>query len=142
MPWDDSWNEHRPYPCAMCAFRALVCGLCAGKTPGTPEQPTFNPLVQGSSPWRPTFDQGFHQLVQVISRSGCSWVHVSPHNARPIRSAASVMTSGRTWAYLEVMLICEWPRISITTRWSTPWASKRVAAVCRASWTRRDCGAS
>jgi hypothetical protein len=37
---------------------------------------------------------------------------------------------------MEVMLIWEWPSICMTTRWSTPWASKRVAAVCRASCTR------
>ena len=36
------------------------------------------------------------------------------------------MTCGRTWAYLAVMLICEWPRISITLRISTPWASSRL----------------
>ena len=36
------------------AFRASVCGICAGRTLSTARQPTFNPLVQGSSPWRPT----------------------------------------------------------------------------------------
>jgi len=54
MPWDDSWDERRPHPCAMCAFRASACGVRAGRTPGAAEQPSFNPWVQGSSPWRPT----------------------------------------------------------------------------------------
>ena len=36
MPWNDSWNEHRLYPCAICAFRASAWGRCAGSTPGTP----------------------------------------------------------------------------------------------------------
>src|SRR2546430_16041089 len=49
MPWDDSWDERRPYPCAMCAFRAPTCGICAGRTPGTAEQPTFNPWGLESS---------------------------------------------------------------------------------------------
>src|SRR5262249_12861587 len=52
--WDDSCAEGRPYPCAMCAFCAPACGICAGRTPGAAKQPTFNPWVQGSSPWRPT----------------------------------------------------------------------------------------
>jgi len=34
-------------------------------------------------------------------------VHASPHNALPIRSAASVMSWGTTCAYLDVILICE-----------------------------------
>ena len=34
-PWNDSWDEHRPCPCATCAFRASTCGICAGRTPGT-----------------------------------------------------------------------------------------------------------
>ena|SRR5436190_11425439 len=54
MPWDDSWDERRPYPCAMCAFRAPACDICAGRTPGAAKQPTFNPWVLGSSPRRPT----------------------------------------------------------------------------------------
>jgi hypothetical protein len=54
MPWNDSWNDYRLYPCAICAFRASACGHCAGRTPGTPERPTLNPRVRGSSPWRRT----------------------------------------------------------------------------------------
>ena len=64
------------------------------------EQRTFNPSVLGSSPRRATTDQGFTRLSPATGElgcsSGCSWVHVSPHSARPIRSAASVMTCGRT----------------------------------------------
>jgi hypothetical protein len=30
------------------------------------EQRTFNPLVQGSSPWRPTPEQGFCRLKVMI----------------------------------------------------------------------------
>src|SRR5690242_11638259 len=52
MPSDDSWDEYRPHPCAMCAFRASARGICAGRTPGAASQPTFNPWVQGSSPCR------------------------------------------------------------------------------------------
>ena len=51
-PWNDSWDEHRSCRRAMCAFRASTCDICAGETPGAAQQPTFNPLVQGSSPWR------------------------------------------------------------------------------------------
>jgi hypothetical protein len=35
-----------------------------------------------------------------------------------------------------VMLICEWPRISITTRGATPAAVRSVAVPCRASCSR------
>jgi hypothetical protein len=54
MSWNDSWDEHRPCPCAMCAFRASTRGICAGRTPGAAGRPTFNPWVLGSSPRRPT----------------------------------------------------------------------------------------
>ena len=34
MPWDASWDECRPHPCAICAFRAPMCGIHAVRTPG------------------------------------------------------------------------------------------------------------
>jgi len=37
-----------------------------------------------------------------------------------------------------VTLICECPRISITTRGLTPWANISEAAVCRRSCVRRE----
>ena len=54
LPWDDSWDEYRPYPCAMCAFCASARDICAGRTHGAAKQPTLNPRVRGSSPWRRT----------------------------------------------------------------------------------------
>src|SRR5215472_389192 len=39
MPWDDSWDEYRPYPCAMCAFRASECDIRAGRTLLAPSSP-------------------------------------------------------------------------------------------------------
>ena len=39
---------------------ALVIGGAPRGASSTVEQRTFNPLVQGSSPWRPTSDQGFY----------------------------------------------------------------------------------
>lgn len=71
------------------------------RTPGT-GSPLFNPWVQGSSPWRPTTDLRLRDLKSIIDRPGCSlgcsWVHVSPHSAWPMRSAASVITCGSTCA--------------------------------------------
>jgi hypothetical protein len=39
--WDDSWDEYRPYPCAMCAFRASACGIRAGRTLLAPQRSSF-----------------------------------------------------------------------------------------------------
>src|SRR5260221_8194395 len=104
-------------------------------------QRTFNPWVLGSSPRRRTaWPADTRQprdlddfLVAVLVAVGLA---AGPQSALPIRSAASVMTGGMTWAYLDAMLIWEWPRICMTTHWSTPWASRSEAAVCVASCTR------
>ena len=40
-PGNQSWDERRPCPRAMCAFRAFTCGSCAGRTPGAARQPTL-----------------------------------------------------------------------------------------------------
>jgi hypothetical protein len=42
-----SRDEHRPHLRAICAFGASACGICAVRTPGASEQPTFNPQVRG-----------------------------------------------------------------------------------------------
>ena len=34
-PWNELWDEHRPYLCAMCPFRAPMCGICAGRAERT-----------------------------------------------------------------------------------------------------------
>jgi hypothetical protein len=54
MPWNDSWNEHQRKLCATGAFRALRRDICAGRALLAPQRSSFNPWVQGSSPWRPT----------------------------------------------------------------------------------------
>jgi hypothetical protein len=62
------------------------------------------------SPGAPPLTREFPLLqVRLADRVavGLQLVHASGHSARPIRSAASVMSSGRTCAYLDVMLICE-----------------------------------
>jgi hypothetical protein len=53
IPWDDSWDERRPYPCAMRAFCASACGICAGRTPGAAGQPTLKSVGSGFEPLAP-----------------------------------------------------------------------------------------
>ena len=72
MPWNDSWNEHRLHQCAICAFGALACGHCAGRTPGTPERSTLNPRVRGSSPWRRTRPE-LHRLASGVRPPASAW---------------------------------------------------------------------
>src|SRR5215469_8277530 len=92
LPWDDSWDERQPYSCAMCAFCASICGIRAGRTPGAAKQPTLNPRVRGSSPWRRTrADLGKYLLrcraVRALScGSSCSW----PARVAPQRLANAV----------------------------------------------------
>ena len=63
-----------------------------------------------------------------------SWRRSSVHSSAFIRCAASVWRLGSTCASVfMVRLICEWPRISITTRGLTPWASRTLAHECRRS---------
>ena len=54
MPWNESWTEGRRMLCALGAFRAQSRAFCAGRALGAPQQASFNPLVLGSSPRRPT----------------------------------------------------------------------------------------
>ena len=49
-------------------------------------------------------------------------------------SAASRMSVGKTCVYVSMVSAKEeWPSTSITTRGATPWASRKLAAVCRQS---------
>lgn len=58
-------------------------------------------------------------------------------NSRSMWLMASRWVSCTTCVYTSmVMLIWEWPRISITTRGAIPAAVRRVAVPCRASWSR------
>ncbi len=51
-------------------------------------------------------------------------------NIASTRAAASRVISGTTWPYVStVTLICECPRISLTTRGGPFWASRRPAHV-------------
>jgi hypothetical protein len=54
MPWNESWTEYRRMFCASCAFRAEARRICPGRALAAPQQASFNPLVLGSSPRRPT----------------------------------------------------------------------------------------
>ncbi len=47
----------------MSAITAKVRGIRAGRALGALGQATFNPLVQGSTPWRPTSQNSFRGLV-------------------------------------------------------------------------------
>jgi hypothetical protein len=47
MPWNGSWNEHRPHLCALGAFRADSWDVGAGRACGAAQQSTLNPPVRG-----------------------------------------------------------------------------------------------
>ena len=52
--WTGAWTGDRRKPSAMRALVALTRGVCAGKACAADERASFNPLVQGPTPWRPT----------------------------------------------------------------------------------------
>jgi hypothetical protein len=41
---------------AMGVLMVLACAICAGRAIAAWRRTTFNPLVQGSTPWRPTWE--------------------------------------------------------------------------------------
>jgi hypothetical protein len=54
MSWNGSWNEYQPHCCALGASLAYSWDVGAGWAFAAPQRSSFNPWVQGSSPWRPT----------------------------------------------------------------------------------------
>ncbi len=84
---------------AMSVIMAEVCGICAASGAGVLGRATFNPLVQGSTRWRPTC--WFSRLTWTYVQAGRSWpwwlqaptVWKSWPMRKPMPAAPSPMTS-------------------------------------------------
>jgi hypothetical protein len=89
MPWDDSWDEYRPYPCAMCAFRASACGIRAGRTLLAPQRSSFNPwvrVIRGFAPEHPA-------AVRLSVKPGALSA------AEPLEDLRGPLPAVMTWAF-------------------------------------------
>jgi hypothetical protein len=53
-PWNALWNHKPAQPGETGDLRDAVRDVCPAREAGATEQATLNPLVQGSTPWRPT----------------------------------------------------------------------------------------
>jgi hypothetical protein len=83
MPWD----EHRPYRCAMCTFRASACGIRAGRTPSTARQPAFNPWVHGPVPQSDSpLRCAWQVMVRAVSPDDCmcQWQYLNGNECRSV----------------------------------------------------------
>jgi transcriptional regulator with XRE-family HTH domain len=54
IPWDASWDRKPAHLSKTRDLRPHIRDICPASDPATTQQATFNPLVQGSTPWRPT----------------------------------------------------------------------------------------
>jgi hypothetical protein len=54
-PWTGTWTGVREFPVLSVHSRAAGRSIVAGQARAATERASFNPLVQGSTPWRPTW---------------------------------------------------------------------------------------
>jgi hypothetical protein len=100
VAWNASWNHKPAQPRDFSDPKATARDVCPAREAGTTEQATFNPLVQGSTPWRPTpFDLRFLPGQTVLPVLSVAFQLRCPPRLRPRTVTRATLFTGATMQF-------------------------------------------